>query len=137
MRATNNRRKYDAYKIKITYHNGDTEEVEYNSHVDTSNYKEMLEVYRHTKEEYINHKEVAIIDFVGISEQGTIGILFTKEISNYIEPEIIDYMGRDVRDNINEINFLLSVIPKQKQHFEELLGETIKKRDDIFRVINR
>lgn len=135
MKATNKNRKYDRYNIKITYHNGDVEEVNYKSNIDTSNYKEMLKIYRQTKMEYLNNKDVAIIDFVGISEQGEIGILFTKEISKYIEQNMLNDLNRDCRDVVKDIITLFNVLKQQKDYYKEIKEECEKRKDTLLHEI--
>lgn len=135
MAATNKNRKYDKYEIKITYHNGDMEEVNYTSNIDTSNYKQMLNIYRQTKEEYLNNKDVAIIDFVGISGQGEIGILFTKEVSKYVEPNMLDDLNRDCRSVVDDIITLFNVLKKQKDYYKEIADECEKRRDTLLHEV--
>ena len=135
MAATNKNRKYDKYKIKITYHNGDTEEVKYKSNTDTSNYKEMLKIYRETKEEYLDNKDVAIIDFVGISAHGEIGILFTKEVSKFIDQNTLNNLNRDCREVVNDLVTLLNVLNSQKDYYKEIIEECEKTRDTLLHEV--
>ncbi len=73
------KRKYESYSIKITYLNGDTEDINYKG-INTSSYKDMLKLYKDVKEEYKN--ESVTINFVGKTENGELRILFQKEIIN-------------------------------------------------------
>lgn len=71
------KRKYQEYSIKITYLNGDTEDINYKG-INTSSYKDMLNLYRDVKEKY--QDESVTIDFIGATDKGELGILFQKKI---------------------------------------------------------
>lgn len=131
----NKNRKYDKFKIKIIYHNGDVEEVKYRSNVNTSNYNEMMKVYKSTKEKYLNDKEVAVIDFVGVSEKGEVGVIFTKEISKYIDEDISNNLDRDSREVVDNIINLFNVLKAQKKHYREVLEECQKRKDTLLHEI--
>ncbi|NFH40747.1 hypothetical protein [Clostridium sporogenes] len=73
------KRKYQEYLITITYLNGDKENIKYKG-INTSSYNDMLNLYRDIKEQYKN--ESVIIDFIGKSSDGELGILFQKKIIN-------------------------------------------------------
>lgn len=70
-------RKYNEFKIEVEFLNGDIEEINYKSY-DTKSYKQMMELYKETRETYSDTS--CKIKFKGISEEGELGVLFIKEI---------------------------------------------------------
>ncbi|MEG2786448.1 MAG: hypothetical protein RR942_01415 [Romboutsia sp.] len=124
-------RKYDQYKIKITYHNGDIEEIKYESNINKSNYKEMLEVYRATKADYEDDKTVGMINFIGISEKGEVGIIFTKEVSKLIDDKISTQLARDCRDVMKEACNIFRILKEQNIYYGEIIGKCEKRRDTL------
>lgn len=73
-------RKYRHYLIQVTHFNGLTDDIEYtdNKNIDQSNYSEMLEMYRKTKEKYSDTR--CKISFLGMSEDEQISVMYEKEI---------------------------------------------------------
>lgn len=127
-------RKYDEYRIKITYMNG-VENITYKSNVDKSDYKEMLKAYKETKTELSHDKNVAAIDFVGVSENGEIGVMWTKEVNKLIPEDLIDDLDRDCREITKEITHLLNVLIEQKQYSKDKVDECEKKRDTLLKKV--
>jgi hypothetical protein len=121
-----NMRKYSNYSIKVTYNNGDTEDITLKG-INTSNYKEMLKVYNDVKEDHKN--DSCIIDFVGVSDSGELGILFTKEIK--VETNNTEKMKMTTEDILEEMNELLKVLQLKRKYYLNGLGERDKIKNDI------
>lgn len=102
--------KYSRYLIQITYMNGNKETIEYfnNKHVNTSSYKEMMEVYKNIKEEYSNKS--VLIDFVGQTEDEQLSILFTKKIK---QEKLEDKTTFELVEDLNNIVNTLKVKAQQ------------------------
>lgn len=118
-------RKYENYKLMITYLNGDTEEIEYKG-INTSNYKDMLSLYREVREQYKN--ESVTIDFVGISENGEMKVFFTKKIE--VTGSTPDN-NPNYEDIMKEISRISDMVIKKKNDLKSLLGIQDKK-ENIF-----
>ena len=57
-------KKYEEYLIKVTYENGDVENIKYKG-VNTSDWKQMMSIYRDVKEEYNNIDcQIDFMDYV-------------------------------------------------------------------------
>lgn len=69
-------RKYSTYRIHVVYKGGE-EDIVLND-ISSSNYKETLATYNEIKET-LQDKGAIKIEFQGITKDGEIGILFTKE----------------------------------------------------------
>lgn len=71
------KRKYNEYLINVTFEDGSTDEIEYtrDDQVDTSSYKQMLQVYRDTKKEYADKD--CQIDFIGTNEDEKV-VIYSK-----------------------------------------------------------
>lgn len=96
-------KKYSQYKIMITYLNGDKEELSYKG-VNTESYKDMIKFYQDIKKQYIN--ESVLIDFVGVNDNGELGVLFTKKIvtEETKQKELADKVANTrVEDILNDI----------------------------------
>jgi hypothetical protein len=70
-------KKYESYEIKITYENGDIENIEYNG-VNTSNWREMLRLYNDVKDQYSNKS--VLIEFIGKSNDGELKVIYNKNL---------------------------------------------------------
>lgn len=117
-------RKFQNYKLKINYPNGDTEDVNFKG-INTSNYKDMLNLYKEVKEQY---KDVCCtIDFIGESENGDLGILFTKCIE--IKEDQNSDMMRNTFDIASEIRYLLKLLNKKEKYHNHVLPALNKKQD--------
>lgn len=104
-------RKYQNYKIKITYNNGDIEDINFKS-ADSSSYKEMLEVYKGIKEDHKN--DSCIIDFLGENNEKEVGVLFTKELNIKQPSDELDTDAIDIGERIEKL--LLLLIDKKEYH---------------------
>lgn len=80
-------RKYTSYKVNVEFLNGDKEEINFQG-INTISYREMLEVYKSTKEDYKNIS--CKIKFEGISDSGELNIIFSKTINKTKEFEIVE-----------------------------------------------
>lgn len=69
-------RKYSTYRIHVVYKGGE-EDIVLND-ISSSNYKETLSTYNEIKET-LQDKGAIKIEFQGITKDGEIGVLFTKE----------------------------------------------------------
>ncbi|MFH0334705.1 hypothetical protein [Clostridium perfringens] len=69
-------RKYESYKVIVSFYNGEKEEIKYNGIKQTS-YIDMLKAYRETKELYKDKS--CRIDFIGVSANGELEVRWFKE----------------------------------------------------------
>lgn len=124
-------RKYEEYKIKITYLNGDTEELNYKG-INTSNYKEMLKLYKDIKEQY--KEESVVIDFLGITNTGELGILFTKEIKgkDYLDKQELEMTEEEI---LKDIQRKMTLLYKRKDETINKLNAVNKKQDILLHQI--
>jgi len=111
--------------IQVNYLNGNKENIEYinNRPVNTSSYKEMMKVYKEVKEQYANL--CISIDFVGITEDEQLNVLFTKKMINEENIENSFELIEQLNDIVNKLNTkakesqdLLSLVDKEKSVFE-------------------
>lgn len=70
-------KKYQNYKISVTYINGDKEEINYKG-INTSNYKDMIKLYSDIKDEYSDKS--ATIEFIGVDNSGELKIFWSKTV---------------------------------------------------------
>ncbi|MGL4571725.1 MAG: hypothetical protein ACRCVJ_11750 [Clostridium sp.] len=120
-------KKYQEYKVKVTYKNGDTEIVKGQS-INTNNYKQMLEVYRTVKDTY----DTAIlkqIEFLGIGQNQELGVLFTKQYIEDKEPTLIEENTIDILQTICQNIKLLTV---KKEYHKSMIPCTNKKLDVLY-----
>lgn len=124
------KRKYQEYSIKITYLNGDTEDINYKG-INTSSYKDMLKLYKDVKEEYKN--ESVTINFVGQTENGELGILFQKKIINKdakLKEEAEKVKNTSVQEILNQIIDNFNVL-KEKRRIAIKNRDSYTKETDI------
>lgn len=69
-------RKYESYKVIVSFDNGEREEIKYNG-VKQSSYVDMLKAYRQTKELYKDRS--CRIEFIGVSSEGKLEVRWFKE----------------------------------------------------------
>ncbi|HCL4455230.1 TPA: hypothetical protein N2D10_003257 [Clostridium botulinum] len=128
-------RKYQEYSIKITYLNGDTEDINYRE-INTSSYKDMLKIYKDVKEEYKN--ESVIIDFIGKTENGELGILFQKKIINK-DAELKEYaekvVNTEIEDIIKNIYNSFKLLNDKRKYSNEQINIYNKKQDVLLHKI--
>jgi hypothetical protein len=117
-------KKYSSYNVKITYTNGDTEDITLKG-INTSDYKEMIKVYNDVKEDHKN--DSCIIDFVGVNDSGELGILFTKEINTKITDE--DKLKMKVEDIVPQISILLETLKLKREYHNKSQSVDDKKQD--------
>jgi hypothetical protein len=91
--------------------------------INTSSYKEMLQLYKQTKEQYIN--ESVTIDFMGVSDDGQINIFFSKKI---VGQEEIKENTKPI-DLIKNIQENLDLLIKKETKTKGELGVWNKKQD--------
>lgn len=124
-------RKYENYKIIVTYDNGDKEEINYKG-INTSSYKDMLNLYNEVKEKYSDR--CVVIDFVGVGENGNLSVFWTKKIENRTEEET----NKNEEDNIDSktsiellsiIGESLEILKKRKSQCNARLGAIDKEQD--------
>lgn len=99
MCKSNYKPKYQSYSIKITYLNGDTEDINYKG-INTSNYKDMLKLYKDVKEQY--KKESVTINFLGKTADGQLNIMFQKKIVNK-DAENKEYAEKVINTEVEDI----------------------------------
>lgn len=121
-------RKYQKYAIRVEYLNGDQENINLMG-IRTDNYNKMLSVYHGVKERYSD--KVKVIDFCGVCEDGTIGIMFRKEIK---------HKGKDeLKENASEIASRISkdleTIKNKNFYHYNMISVLNKKQDLIIHMI--
>jgi hypothetical protein len=130
--------KYRRYKILVTYLNGNKEEIEYinNKPINTSDYKEMMKVYREVKEQYINL--CTTIDFIGVTTDEQLNIIFSKQMTQEENTEdsfeLIEQLNEivnKIKEKANKVQDLLSLIDKEKSKIEHECFEFVKIEDLI------
>lgn len=100
------KRKYQQYKIIVVKQNGQKEITDVSKYdVETDSYKDMLQTYKDIKEEY---KDVPVeISFCGVSDNGQLGIIFTREgIKNKQESfkdELLNKTNEELTDILKDV----------------------------------
>lgn len=117
-------RKYENYKIIVTYDNGDKEEINYKG-INTSSYKDMLNLYNEVKEKYSDR--CVVIDFVGVGENGNLSVFWTKKIDNKIEEESIE--SKTSIELIESMKSILETLRKKETNMRDKLGVVNKEQD--------
>ncbi|HDK7314211.1 TPA: hypothetical protein PTV97_003347 [Clostridium botulinum] len=129
------KRKYQEYSIKITYLNGDTEDINYKG-INTSNYNDMLNLYRDIKEKY--QDESVIINFLGKTDKGELGILFQKKIINK-DAELKEYaekvVNTEIEDIIKDIYNSFKLLNDKRKYSNEQINICNKKQDILLHKI--
>lgn len=129
-------KKYQEFKIKITYLNGDSEEINYNKQ-DKSKYRDMLELYKQTKEKFKD--ECVIIDFLGVEGDGELGILFQKKITNdkeFKEKKEADAVSQmSVEDIFAKMELMVNILDSKVKKSNEQLAISNKKQDVLLHKI--
>lgn len=112
-------RKYSKYEIKVTFLNGDTEDIKLNG-INKGSYKEMLQVYQQVKDQYSNTE--CKIDFVGIGQAGELGVLFTKEFKINEKPlfqlEAEQYVNTTMPELLEQLYSTIENIKKRGEWLE-------------------
>jgi len=129
------KRKYQEYLITITYLNGDRETVSYKG-INTSSYKDMLNLYKDVKEEY--KKESVTIDFIGKTDKGELGILFQKKIVTE-DAELKEYaekvVNTEIEDIIKDIYNSFKLLNDKRKYSNEQINICNKKQDILLHKI--
>jgi len=130
--------KYNLYEITTTYLNGDVESIDFGEK-DARNYKQILELYKETKQVYADENTCVKINFCGVTQDNKINILFSKEITN-IEDKIIkqkadELKEKSVADITNTIIENLNMLIEKDRKLNETLNVLNKKQDvELHRV---
>lgn len=129
------KRKYQEYSIKITYLNGDTEDINYKG-INTSSYKDMLNLYRDVKEKY--QDESVTIDFIGATDKGELGILFQKKIITE-DTALKEYAEKvtniKVEDIIKNIYSNFKMLNDKRKYSHEQISICDKEQDILLHKI--
>lgn len=116
-------KKYEKYKITVKYINGDIEDINLMG-INTSDYSKMLQVYHRIKDTYAD--KVKTINFIGIGQDGSINVMFTKEI----KPTGREELRQDVNDIMNNISNQLLLI-KDKYFYHTEMIQALDKKEDL------
>jgi hypothetical protein len=105
--------------------NGNKENIEYTNlkNINTSSYKEMLSIYNQTKEQYKNQS--VTIDFVGITSDEQVKVLFSKKIKNENDDNFNSF------ELIDDLHFKTIMLKKRKYFISKQLG-IIEKEKNVF-----
>lgn len=147
-------RKFSKYKIQIRHTNGDKENINIKT-ADDGSYKSMLEVYKRIKRQYAEIE--CNIDFLGESDTGQVGIIFTKEnklnkpdfqiiaekyanvtMLELLETlnttlDLIDKRGKWLNDEIRVLNKMQDIELHKIESYSDILGE--KEKVNVFNNI--
>lgn len=130
-------KKYQQYKISVTYINGDKEEINYKG-INTSNYKDMIKLYSDIKDEYSDKS--ATIDFVGISTCGELKVFWSKKIESKeetIETEELSSNNISIEDILTNIKANLELLIEKETIAYAKQGILDKQQDvELHRVEN-
>jgi hypothetical protein len=125
-------RKYNSYQVSIEYLNKDKEIINYKEK-DARSYKQVLELYKETKDFYSNENTCVKINFCGITESNNINIIFTKEIINtedlQIKQKADEFKEKSVADITNDILQNLDMLLEKSKKLNESLSILNKKED--------
>ncbi|MBD5589107.1 hypothetical protein [Clostridium botulinum] len=124
------KKKYQEYSIKITYLNGDTEDISYKG-INTSNWNDMLKLYRDIKEKYLD--ESVVIYFIGKTLDGQFKIIWHKEIINKdaeLKEEAEEIANTSVQEVLNQIINNFNVL-KEKRRIAIKNRDSYTKETDI------
>lgn len=122
-------RKYQKYAIRVEYLNGDQENINLMG-IRTDNYNKMLSVYHGIKERYAD--KVKTIDFCGVCEDGTMGVMWKKEIKQETGRT---ELNEDVVTVCNRIANDLRLVKEKYFHHSSMLSVLDKKEDIILHEI--
>lgn len=127
-------KKYQEYKIVVTYINGDKEEINYKG-INTSNYKDMIKLYSDIKDEYSDKS--ATIDFVGISTCGELKVFWSKTVEvKEVEEELIN-TDTSIEDILTNIKANLELLIEKETIAYAKQGILDKQQDvELHRVEN-
>ena len=90
-------RKYVSYKVVVNKKGGVKEEIQFEG-INGSSYKNMLDAYRHYISECLTN-DIITIDFCGVSSEGKLGIMWTKECKKETDKTPFEVIA----DTIDEI----------------------------------
>lgn len=122
----NYKRKYPTYRVVVNNINGDKQE--FNFQGIQGNYKAMLDRYSEIKEKYGKDKEVLNIQFVGVTEDNKVKIIYTKNVNQKDNNTPFD----DIKEKLNYIRgFGINYSNYEKWHNKKLLELTHRLRDEI------
>ena len=127
-------RKYSTYRIHVVYKGGE-EDIVLND-ISSSNYKETLTTYNEIKET-LQDKGAIKIEFQGITKDGEIGILFTKEcelIENTDSTEDIEEL-RGFEEIFKDMHTLAIELKTKFQHDGEIIDFKNKELDMYSHII--
>jgi len=130
--------KYNSYMVKIMYLNGDTEVIDYKEK-DARSYKQVLNLYKETKENYLDTDTCATIQFCGKIDNNTkLEIMFEKEIIT--EDKFIKEEGERIAEltayqALQNLNKAIADIEKVKARSNNGLSTFDKAQDVLLHSI--
>lgn len=127
-------RKYSTYRIHVVYKGGE-EDIVLND-ISSSSYKETLTTYNEIKET-LQDKGAIKIEFQGITKDGEIGILFTKEcelIENTEDTEEVKEI-RGFKEIFKDMHTLAIELKTKFQHDGEIINFKNKELDMYSHII--
>ena len=127
-------RKYSTYRIHVVYKGGE-EDIVLND-ISSSNYKETLATYNGIKET-LQDKGAIKIEFQGITKDGEIGILFTKECELIENTENIEETKeiRGFKEIFKDMHTLAVELKTKFQHDGEIIDFKNKELDMYSHII--
>ena len=127
-------RKYSTYRIHVVYKGGE-EDIVLND-ISSSNYKETLATYNGIKET-LQDKGAIKIEFQGITKDGEIGILFTKECELIEDTEDTEEVKeiRGFKEIFKDMHTLAIELKTKFQHDGEIIDFKNKELDMYSHII--
>lgn len=116
-------RKYEKYSIIVKYIDGSEEKINL-AGMNTSSYNAMLSVYHRIKDTY--SEKAKTISFVGIGQDGTMSIMFTKEIKRQGREDL----RQDIEDIMENISKQMLLI-KEKMFYHPSMIDALNKKQDV------
>jgi hypothetical protein len=115
-------KKYEKYLIVVEYLNNTKETVNLMG-INTKSFSKMLEVYHRIKSTYADKTKT--IDFVGQGSDGSMKVMWTKEI----KPQGREELRQDANDIANDISKKIQILKDKWFYHNDLINGLTKKED--------
>lgn len=119
-------RKYSSYKLKVTL---DEDNIKIIKAKDISNYKETMDIYIDIKDKFKDNK----IEFVGIANDGSEGVFFTRESQKEIQKQ--EKLNSKADDIIEEVKDLLTILSNKEEYHRDKIIASSNNKDTLLESI--
>lgn len=119
-------RKYSSYKLKVTL---DEDNIKIIKAKDISNYKETMDIYIDIKDKFKDNK----IEFVGIANDGSEGVFFTRESQKEIQKQ--EKLNSKADDIIEEVKDLLTILSNKEEYHRNKIIASSNNKDTLLESI--